>query len=125
MAADGIVERIEHENAGAIRRNPTIWRIVDADQPGDTQVVDAAEAAPVPDHSASLDDPDNFGDDEMPTAAPDPDGWIPWRGGDAPVPAGACWVRLRDGSLRLLQIHPIGTGPDLTSPGAAPSRRMG
>ena len=45
MAADGIVERIEHENAGAIRRNPTIWRIVDADQPGDTQVVDAAEAA--------------------------------------------------------------------------------
>lgn len=69
MAADGIVERIEHENAGAIRRNPTIWRIVDADQPGDTQVVDAAEAAPVPDHSASLDDPDNFGDDEIPPAA--------------------------------------------------------
>lgn len=87
MAADGIVERIEHENAGAIRRNPTIWRIVDADQPGDTQVVDAAEAAPVPDHSASLDDPDNFGDDEMQTAAPDPDGWIPWRGGERPVDA--------------------------------------
>ena len=100
MAADGIVERIEHENAGAIRRNPTIWRIVDADQPGDTQVVDAAEAAPVPDHSASLDDPDNFGDDEMQTAAPDPDGWIPWNGGDCPVPeGGTCWVRLRDGSV--------------------------
>lgn len=100
MAADGIVERIEHENAGAIRRNPTIWRIVDADQPGDTQVVDAAEAAPVPDHSASLDDPDNFGDDEMQTAAPGPDGWIPWNGGDCPVPeGGTCWVRLRDGSV--------------------------
>ena len=96
MAADGIVERIEHENAGAIRRNPTIWRIVDADQPGDTQVVDAAEAAPVPDHSASLDDPDNFGDDEMQTAAPDPDGWIPWHGGECPVPAGSrCSIRIR------------------------------
>ena len=100
MAADGIVERIEHENAGAIRRNPTIWRIVDADQPGDTQVVDAAEAAPVPDHSASLDDPDNFGDDEMQTAAPDPDGWIPWNGGDCPVPVGSrCSIRLRNADV--------------------------
>lgn len=100
MAADGIVERIEHENAGSIRRNPTIWRIVDADQPGDTQAVDAVEAAPVSDHAASLDDPDNFGDDEMPAAAPDPDGWIPWHGGDCPVPEGvACWARLRDGSV--------------------------
>ena len=45
-----------------------------APEPGDTQAVDAAEAAP------------------------DPGGWIPWRGGECPVPEGvACWVRLRDG----------------------------
>ena len=69
-----------------------------APEPGDTQAVGEVEAAPVPDHSASLDDPDNFGDDEMQTAAPGPDGWIPWRGGERPVPDGvACWVRLRGG----------------------------
>ena len=45
-----------------------------APEPGDTQAVDAAEAAP------------------------DPGGWIPWRGGECPVPEGvACWVRFRDG----------------------------
>ncbi len=103
MAADGIVERIEHENAGSIRRNPTIWRIVDADQPGDTQAVDAVEAAPVSDHAASLDDPDNFGDDEMPAAAPDPDGWIPWHGGECPVPAGSrCSIKLRHGEVSIV-----------------------
>ena len=45
-----------------------------APEPGDTQAVDAAEAAP------------------------DQGGWIPWRGGECPVPEGvACWVRFRDG----------------------------
>ena len=49
---------------------------------------------------ASLDDPDNFGDDEMPTAAPDPDGWIPWRGGECPVPVGSrCSIRLRNADV--------------------------
>lgn len=91
MAADGIVERIEHENAGSIRRNPTIWRIVDADQPGDTQAVDAVEAAPVSDHAASLDDPDNFGDDEDPAADDRPGSLLAVADGiAAAVAAGEC-----------------------------------
>jgi len=78
-----------------------------APEPGDTQAVGEVEAAPVPDHSASLDDPDNFGDDEMQTAAPGPDGWIPWRDGECPVPDGVtCWVRFRDGSV-VFQDNPF------------------
>lgn len=112
MAADGVIQRI----GGTSGQRPKFALIpsvqpqtpaatdgepgdgTPAPEPGDTQAVGEVEAAPVPDHSASLDDPDNFGDDEMQTAAPGPDGWIPWRGGERPVPDGvACWVRLRGG----------------------------
>ena len=114
MAADGVIQRI----GGTSGQRPKFALIpsvqpqtpaatdgepgdgTPAPEPGDTQAVGEVEAAPVPDHSASLDDPDNFGDDEMQTAAPGPDGWIPWNGGDCPVPeGGTCWVRLRDGSV--------------------------
>lgn len=86
---------------------PEIKRVLDGLDAELSAAIEAAEhqigAAPTPDADAAiLDDPDNFGDDEMQTAAPDPDGWIPWRGGECPVPKGAsCWIMLRNGAIEF------------------------
>lgn len=115
MAADGVIQRIGGTSGQRPKfalipsvqsQTPTATDGTPGDgepapEPDDTQAVEAAEPTLMSDTAElqpSVEPVEPVA--ETPAAEADADGWIPWNGGECPVPVGSrCSIKIRDGRV--------------------------